>query len=54
MSSKVEALLAELGLPHAVLRPNLFMDEVTMGDSEITLAVFNVQSKLRKGQLIGA
>ena len=31
MSSKVEALLAELGLPHAVLRPNLFMDEVTMG-----------------------
>ena len=28
---EVEALLRELALPHAVLRPNLFMDEVTRG-----------------------
>lgn len=28
---EVEALLKQLALPHAVLRPNLFMDEVTLG-----------------------
>jgi uncharacterized protein YbjT (DUF2867 family) len=28
---EVEALLSQLGLPHAILRPNLFLDEVAFG-----------------------